>query len=192
MPLARRSARRRRAARARARRSRGRAAPARCRAARRRPAPPRRRSRRDRAAVCGLVTITRAAAASSAPLRSGQRRGVGGARARSRAPADDGPARPTAAAGDRADRRTPAGRGRRSPAGCRPAMPPAPRARPRSPRASTSGKRPASSWTSTVPAQRAQAIDDPAIVDVAAGPLVERARHDQMDGGAHPACSRVS
>jgi hypothetical protein len=39
---------------------------------------------------------------------------------------------------------------------------------------------------------RAQAFDDPAIVDVAAGPLLERARDDEFDADRHPAWSRVS
>jgi hypothetical protein len=35
------------------------------------------------------------------------------------------------------------------------------------------------------PPQRAQAFGDPPVVDVTAGALADRARHDEVDGTAH-------
>ena len=43
-----------------------------------------------------------------------------------------------------------------------------------------------------LPPQRAQALDHAAVVDVAAGPLLERAGYHQLNLRAHSGCSRVS
>ena len=75
-----------------------------------------------------------------------------------------------AARGRRSRQRRPSGHARRSAA----------RAAARRAASSALGKAPASSCTSTVRPERAQTFDDPPVVDVAAGELVERARHDEV------------